>query len=479
MHRHCRSRARVALLVLLTLALVAAGADPATAAPDQDVEASASPPGKAQAIAELVQVDPAIANLALTIRFGTALAGHQNLAALAEAKSVDLGFLGDILTTESSCDGGEPSSTLPPSIIQEPVVATSEDPTHADGVTGGLDGLIDIVAAAAAGPATASSSAEIAPLGLPGLVTIEGARSNASSSADGHVATAISEIGRLELVGGLVAIEGLRWEATRRLLPEASSATTFDVGRLIVAGIPIRLAPDGVSDSLAGVLDPLLQPLGVALDLPRTREIPNGVELTPLTVGVEPGEIRDTLLGPVFSAVQPSRSALSDFLIDLDCGNSTYVTVLDVVLGAVSGAGFAVVDLGGVRVQSEELTFTSFLGGGGSSPSTGTPPATTPATTPSTGGTSSGSSSGSSGALGTTGSSTTAVARPTPGTASTTPVDDVAPIGDEQAIGDLEAVGERGGPLAFIGLAGLLLLGAAAYGDRRKMRAAQRSIPMD
>ncbi|MEQ1786298.1 MAG: hypothetical protein ABL966_04540, partial [Acidimicrobiales bacterium] len=51
------------------------------------------------------------------------------------------------------------------------------------------------------------------------------------------------------------------------------------------------------------------------------------------------------------------------------------------------------------------------------------------------------------------------------------------PTGPTQQIAAFE--GERGGALLGVGAGGLLLLLASAEGDRRKMRRAQREIPLE
>lgn len=140
-------------------------------------------PGTAQAIAELIQIDPAVGNLALTMRIGTAIAGHQNVGASSEARSVDLGFIGDILSGEG-CSGGDP--TIPPGTLPESVFANSADPDAASGYTGGVDGLITSRAQADVTPSALAGS-ELDPLGVPGLAAISGGRTSASSTADGHL----------------------------------------------------------------------------------------------------------------------------------------------------------------------------------------------------------------------------------------------------------------------------------------------------
>ena len=75
MARPLARRAFAAFAVVTPVLLLGApsGAAPIQAAPSET-------PGTAQAIAELVQIDPAVGNLALTMRVGTSIAGHHGHA---------------------------------------------------------------------------------------------------------------------------------------------------------------------------------------------------------------------------------------------------------------------------------------------------------------------------------------------------------------------------------------------------------------
>ena len=449
-----RRLAFATLAALATLGLLATSVGSASAAPDRQGDTATAGAG----IAELVQIDPAIANLALTIRVGTSLAGHQNLGATSEARTLDLGFIGSILTGEG-CDGGDP--TIPPSAIPEIISANSSNPEDADGKTSEFAGLVTAYVQADTDPSSHATST-LDPLGLPGVVDITGGRTEVTSTGDGARTVAVSEISRVDILGGIVSIRGMRWEAIRQLDPPVST-TSFDAAKLFLNGIEVPLPAGDVLPTIQGALDPVLDGLGLELSFPQQIDIPNGVALTPMSIGVVPGEVRDGILGPIFEAIQPARSSLADFILSLDCGNSTYVTVLDVVLGAVSGAGFTSVRLGGVQADASTVELTSFLGDLSTPPPTETPSLNDPNVgVPTTSGSDSGAGTG---------------VPPTTPSAPTTVAPQ--PVSDERAIGPITVPGSRGGPLVLIGLLGFLLAGLAAGRDRYLMRKAQRAVPME
>jgi hypothetical protein len=190
-----------------------------------------------------------------------------------------------------------------------------------------------------------------------------------------------------------------------------------------------------------------------------------------MRIGIVPSTARESALGPVFSGLQPVRESLFDALIEADCSNASMITVLDIVLNSVTGAGSLNMELGGVTASSNEIAFTSFLGGLGGAPSL--PPLSSGDSSPSLGGGGDSSASLSGGSSAPAGS-----AAPAPPTPAATPAGEGG--GTEQAIADVEPIsGSRGGALAGVGLGGLALLAALAGADRAQMRRAQRSILME
>lgn len=433
--------------VALGCTVLTPAADGAEAAPAQ-----VGGPTFTAATADLIRINPAIGNTPLTIWIGESLAGHQNVGAYSEARWLDLGFIGDVLGGEG-CDGGD--GLIPPGTLPEPISATSTGPDGGETQTGGLEQLIDASVQADSSPSS-TASVDVLPLDLSGLLTVTGSRSEASSSEGGTVSRAVSDIAAIELLGGLIRLEGLRWEAERRLTPEPVTTSDFSIGRLVVAGVPVPLPLDDLVGTAVGAISPVLTPLGVELAFPEVVEFEDGIELTPLTVGIVPGELRSSVLGPILGLVQEPYNSFSEMLIDFDCGNATYVTVLDIVLGTLSGAGYTTVDLGGVAVEAGELETSSFL----QPIPAGRPSA--PVAAPSSGGT------------GTTAVRTPTTAAPTTSGATTTVTEPEL----EVAVAVDGPAGERGGPLVAVGGVGFALASVAALADRRRMRLGQRSGPL-
>ena len=180
----------------------------------------------------------------------------------------------------------------------------------------------------------------------------------------------------------------------------------------------------------------------------------------PLPIGIIPSvSVTRSILG-VLAGRTPVRGALIELLggwaataRTSSATPGTAVTILDLALASISGAGALTVELGGVQATTSELGGFSGLGlvpalpdlpsfddGLGSLP--------VGSDLPDLG-------SGSSGS----GSNTGGAATP-------------KPISDD-------VDGKRGGVLLGVGALGLVLLLLTAEADRRKMRRAQREIPLE
>lgn len=424
-------------------------------------------PGLGNAYAQGVKVDPRSGRLSFGITYGIALAGHQNTIAIAESRSVDLGLIGGTLAGEG-CDGGDP--TFPEEDQPQPLVARSTEDDAGQEQVESENGVEKRVLASSDPLARAVATTGAA--GEAAVLQIGASRSSTESGViDGRrVARAVTDVARISLGGGQVVLKGLRWEAMYQTAPVEEMAGSFSVEGIEVAGESLPIPEDNPLAPLAEA-NAVLEPLGFRITPPTVRNEAGIQFVDPLRIAVVPSDARESVLGPIFNAIQPVRESLFDAIIEADCGNAGYLTVLDLVLGSVTGAGSLGIEVGGVTATSDDIELTSFLGGLGGAPSL--PPL-------SSGGGSSPSLSGSGGTSSLSGgaSAPSGVAVTTPPTtvASTT----AAPGGEEQAIADVEPLtGSRGGALAGVGLGGLALLAALAAADRAQMRRAQRSTLME
>ena len=444
--RTARVAVGVAAAATLTFTLTAPGST-------QDAPFGA---GTGTAVALAYKVNPIFGNLSFGITVGESVAGHQNTGATAQSKAINLGVIGVTLAAEG-CNGDDP--TLPNESQPQPVIVRSDEPGAEQGKTNNLGGAITMSSRATPAP-LAEAVTTIAPVGIPGLLEISGGTSTATSGimkAGVRQARAVTQIADINLLAGLVKLKALRWEAVQTTGGETTNSGSFTLGSVEVAGTNIPLPNDPLAQLNA--LKDTLNALGITI-VPPVSHFDQGIMFVePMTIGIVPSTLRDTIVQTVLGGVQDVREQLTALLGQIGCngnpdilGNNgkTLVTILDLALGSVSGAGRLTLELGGVTATTADIKGFAF-GQAPGAPALG--PGANPVVpglgnlTPDLGNTPANLGAGSSGAG--------------PGTPT-------QPISDSD--------GERGGILLGVAGGGLALLLLTAEADRRKMRRAQREI---
>jgi hypothetical protein len=444
-----RTAVAVGAATLLTFVATAPGSAQA-GAPAQE----AFNKGTGSAIALGYKVNPTNGNLSFGITAGESVSGHQNTGATGQSRAINLGVIGVTLAGKG-CDGGDP--TLAAEDQPQPVIVSSGDQGASEGKMEKEAEAITKFARATVDP-YAEAITTIAPLGDPAGIYIDGGKTTSHSGViDGNIreAFARTELGDVVIAGGAVRITGLAWEAVHRSGAVEETLGSFTIGQLIVGGEPVPLPGDATEQLTA--LKEALAPLGLLVEPPNVRVEEGIVFVDPLKIGIVPNAQRDAFIAPILQGLQPVREALVDALLEIDCGNATYVTVADIVLGSVSGAGALSLELGGVQATTAAIDAFKFAS---------LPPLPALPPTPSLGGVGSVPTP----SVGTVGPAVPA-ATATPSTPSVTEESPIEPIAD--------LTGERGGLMALIAGGGLLLLLGTAEADRRKMRSALRAIPLE
>jgi hypothetical protein len=324
--------------------------------------ASSVPLGTASATAQTYKVNPQAGALSLGIAFGVTLTNYQNKVAIGEARGIDLGIIGSLLAAKG-CDGGDP--TLPAGQQPQPVhVEARNDKTDVSG-SGSDEGVFNKSAHATNQP-LATALVTTAPLSAPGIFDIGPGRSESISRylADGtRQAIATTDIASISFGPAdapVAKLTGLHWEVQRNTGAHDESVQKFSVGSLVIAGAAL---PTADVTAAMKALNSALGMIGIELVAPEARSGAGFLYVDPLKIGVVPNATRDQLAGTLLGALQePVRKPLVDALMAQDCGNATYITIADVVLGSVSGAGAFELELGGVHATSGEFSQFEFPG---------------------------------------------------------------------------------------------------------------------
>jgi hypothetical protein len=478
------------------IALTATGTSLMFAAPAR----AAVDPGVGSSYAQSIQATPKDGSLAVGVIMGEALAGHTNSFARAQSLGLDETAIGSSL---GAYNCGKAPSSEQTSLVSQPLTAETGQSGADKGFT-----LTPTSGASSEGPnqavppsfgSTEYAQATATPYGeadtsyssvaVPGSVfTVSGTSSKAwSGIVNGQREAGASEyIQSLDLVGTTVQIGGLKWDVVYPSGGSGAPTGSFSMGSITVAGK--ALPTNDPSKSLLAA-NQVLGLLGLQLSVPTITNSQGAESVSPLQIEVVPNTTRDSIIDPVVSGAQPITGPLEG---DLEngtpgepasvyaelCQSDTPISVADIAIAGVDGAGSFVTSFGGVQASSGAAPVNPYNLGGPSfslSPgqtefipgtpavagSSATPGGSVPVGSTSIGGqtatpsVASGSATAPSGSTGTSGGSQSAPQ----------PTQNIAAVGTE-----------AGGPLLAIGLCGLGALLLLAEGDRRIMRRAQRGV---
>jgi hypothetical protein len=442
------------------LAAIAATATlpaPSAGAADAPVE-----PGQGSSIAQTWKIDPKAGGLSIGVTFGQALAGHQNTVAKAASQAINLGVVGTTLAAPG-CDGSAP--TLARKDQPQPLQVDSRDPGAAAGKSETEDGGLWAKKARAEATPYGEAVTTTAPFGIAGVLEVGGGVAKSTSGVVNGVrqATSTVDISGINLAG-VVQLSSLHWEATYRSSGDKTVRGAFTIGHAVISGIEVPITSP--SDTLQNA-NVALKPMGLKLVPGTARQAGGVLFVDPLAITVVPNAQRDALAAKVIGGIQPYRKSFFDAMLEYNCKFSSFITIYDILVGSITGAGEFALQLGGVQATSGEIpnsgfelqlgsfeTFGGVLSSGEGESMFGTGTADIP-TGPST-------FSGTAPSAAPTGPRSVTRPRGTP--LATSPVANAFE-------------GSRGGAMAGVGLVTLGLLAAVAEGDRRKMRRAQREIP--
>ena len=427
--RGTRRAGRVAAAIGIALIAGTVGA-PSTRAQ------TTSDPGFGEAQATLVMIDPRSAELSFGVRFGPTIADHRNGVARAVAHSTDYGLIGTAITAEG-CDGG-PGMVRPEDLPQR-LRADSRDPEAGTERTVQEGPIVQSVLARPEPHAQATS--RLSELVLPGIARIAGASNRTTSGVDDagrpH-ATGAVDIAELSLAGGLVELRGLRWEADAT--GGADPVGRFTIGSATVAGTPL---PTQDASAVVAAVNDVLDLLGLVLSPPRSHVEQGTLFVDPIRLGVRPNAARDRLAGEVLAALQPLREEAFGALLEVACDMGAAITVVDILLGSVTGGGSLTLNIGGTQAKLTEAEPFDGFGAVAARPAAdATPPAVAVPRAP------------------------TAPAAPAPAAAPTGAARTVV-AGTPATDVDMRSDGALAVGLAVLGLGAVLV-----EADRRKMRAA-------
>jgi len=228
--------------------------------------------GSGRAIASLLTPTVSAGQLSVSVLIGEASARYQDETAVATSTAIEVPLLALAGGLKVCGQGVVPAGALPPAMTADTNETGNAKPVSRSASNGALR-----QSAHATPRASANSETKTVELNLPGLIRMSGAVTTAESFADPskqvRSARATTRIATVDVLGGLVRLDGLQWDLSQRQVgadsrsDERSKTGTFSLGDVTVAGERVPIAVDGDTLSLTQA-NKALAPLGVQLRLP-------------------------------------------------------------------------------------------------------------------------------------------------------------------------------------------------------------------
>jgi hypothetical protein len=306
--------------------------------------------GTASASTQVLRARLFYGGFPIEVTAGTAVAEYRNATARSFASSLDLASVLGLV--------GLPSTT--------PATATSRNGGEATEQTLASP-IVGLAKARADDQPAAGATSDLVDLSLPGILEVIGGHteSHAEFVPGSHrAASAVTEIARISLAGGLVELRGLRWTARHRTGAGADSSADFQIGSVALAGVELPIDGAQLSGTLA-ILNAVLAPTGLVVGAPESVQLPDGsIDISSLRIGIANSPLGAQLIAPVVSGLRPLLLPLLGAASDASPQLGLLGLVLDLAIGVADGSGGLILSLGGANANSGDVMQNSSLGGG-------------------------------------------------------------------------------------------------------------------
>lgn len=300
-------------------------------------------------------IAPRAGSIPLTVAFGNAAADLSGLRTRGRATDIELGLLGSIITA-----GACGREIIPASALPRPVAAASPEGPPSESrdriaVPKGPNSNANVASVSAeAKPEGGIGKAAGAAISVPGLVTVGGGRSSATTSLRNGVREAVATADFATIQIGPIRLENVHTEAFNRTGAKNEHGTKFTVGAIVIGGVRTEPPAGASPDTALKPINTVLAPLGLQLLPPRAQFIGATQFLRPLELVVGKSLLSENAVGPLLAALQPARSQL-DQLATKVCGATSVLTVADVGLALAAGSGTLSLQFGGVEATSGDI----------------------------------------------------------------------------------------------------------------------------
>jgi len=243
-----------------------------------------------------------------------------------------------------------------------PISIDSNKGDAAKTVDVGAGPILGRIALTARAVPSSRSDVRLADVNAAGVLRVEGGRSwSTTAVVDGKERRAQSSVSvaAVTLAGGLVELEGLRWDAIHRGGAAKQADATFSLGRLRVGGVTVARDIHDLDPVLAAV-NTLLAPTGLVVEGPQVVHRATGaIDVTPMRIGVINSPLGAEHVGPIIAQLRPQLLPVFEALTNADTTLGLAALVADLGLGVADGSGGIEFSIGGATALTDDKVFAN------------------------------------------------------------------------------------------------------------------------
>jgi hypothetical protein len=335
--------------------------------------------GTASVLAQAITFGPVTGGLSAEFNLAQTVADFELNDGQAEAQTLNAGAIGLSLTSPP-CPGNP--AAIPKQDLPQPVtIETTSGPTSGtltltqsqSATTGGAG----VEQAEVSTKPSATSTATLASINLPGILQVSGATSTGTVdilNGDTRSAIATADVAAISLLGGLIELKGLHWDSTQQSGALNTSVGTFSIGSLTIAGTSVPVATPSELGTALTLINTVLEPTGLTFALPQTTIQSDGtVVVTPLSVGIVTSPIGQQTIGATLGPTEPVRNEVDNIILGLNCKYGSELSIADIVIAALAGGGSFYVSFGGTNAVTNGTEYADAFGTGGGGTFGGSP----------------------------------------------------------------------------------------------------------
>jgi hypothetical protein len=326
-------------------------------------------PGAGTASSDVVTVTLRSAGLSFGLGVGKVRARFVGVQGSAEAAGADVSRFDGLARSPLVCGKSVadlfPAGTMPGRVV----VSSGEGATTRHEAAAGVGSPVEVMSqTGSARPGAAAAEVGGVRFAIPGVLTVIGGAARSTADlvpASSRAAAAASSLSSVELLNGLVRLDGLRWTASDISGKDPARAAGFSVAAITVGGTSLP----GSDPASFDAANRALQPFGLSLHAPTV----GAAVVTPLRLTVTATPALRAVLAAALEGIQPIRTGLLTFAEPLaagpDCGLATALgfgyLVADLATVFLGEEGGIDLDLGGAQAGTDATTYANPFGADG------------------------------------------------------------------------------------------------------------------